>query len=168
MQAQVDAISPILVELKLEVPWAEVNESLEAAYRNLQRTAKVLGGQYTLWHEDTLGELEMRIYFAQASTDSLAARAAQGWGGDRLYAFRSATGQMAVVWLSTWDTSRDADEAQAAAEQVLVSAPAGSVVERSGTALLIARGIPTELQASVRAQFTSWANARDAVPSLAD
>ena len=43
MQAQVDAISPILVELKLEVPWAEVNESLEAAYRNLQRTAKVRG-----------------------------------------------------------------------------------------------------------------------------
>jgi hypothetical protein len=134
----------------------------------LRGAGKALGEQYTLWHEDTLGELEMRIYFAQASTEPQAARAAQGWGGDRLYAFRSATGQMAVVWLSTWDTSREADEAQAAAEQVHVSAPAGALVERSGTALLIARGIPTELQAALRTQFTSWANAHDAAPTGAD
>jgi trigger factor len=43
MHSQVEAISPILVEVKLEVPWTKVNESLEAAYRNLQRTAKVRG-----------------------------------------------------------------------------------------------------------------------------
>jgi len=43
MQSQVDQISPVLVEVKVEVPWAKVNENLEGAYRNLQRTAKVRG-----------------------------------------------------------------------------------------------------------------------------
>jgi trigger factor len=43
MHSQVDQISPILVEVKVEVPWDKVNESLELAYRNLQRTARVRG-----------------------------------------------------------------------------------------------------------------------------
>lgn len=43
MHSQVDAISPILVEVKLEFPWATVNENLETAYRKLQRTAQVRG-----------------------------------------------------------------------------------------------------------------------------
>jgi trigger factor len=43
MQSQVDQISPVLVEVTVEVPWAKVNENLEGAYRNLQRTAKVRG-----------------------------------------------------------------------------------------------------------------------------
>ena len=43
MQSQVDQISPVLVEIKVEVPWAKVNENLEGAYRNLQRTARVRG-----------------------------------------------------------------------------------------------------------------------------
>jgi trigger factor len=43
MHSQIDQISPILVEVKVEVPWAKVNESLEVAYRNLQRTARVRG-----------------------------------------------------------------------------------------------------------------------------
>src|ERR1044071_1274976 len=43
MQSQVDQISPVLVEVTVEVPWTKVNESLEGAYRNLQRTAKVRG-----------------------------------------------------------------------------------------------------------------------------
>src|SRR5690349_21448681 len=43
MQSQVDQISPVLVEVKVEVPWTKVNESLEGAYRNLQRTARVRG-----------------------------------------------------------------------------------------------------------------------------
>jgi trigger factor len=43
MDSQVDQISPILVEVKVEVPWTKVNESLEVAYRNLQRTARVRG-----------------------------------------------------------------------------------------------------------------------------
>ena len=43
MQSQVDQISPVLVEVKVEVPWSKVNENLEGAYRSLQRTAHVRG-----------------------------------------------------------------------------------------------------------------------------
>lgn len=43
MQSQVDQLSPVLVEVKVEVPWSKVNESLQGAYKNLQRTAKVRG-----------------------------------------------------------------------------------------------------------------------------
>lgn len=43
MQSQVDQISPVVVKVKVEVPWAKVNENLEGAYRNLQRTARVRG-----------------------------------------------------------------------------------------------------------------------------
>ena len=43
MQAQVDRVSPVLVEIKVEVPWSKVNEHLEQAYRTLQRTARVRG-----------------------------------------------------------------------------------------------------------------------------
>jgi trigger factor len=43
MQSQVDQISPVLVEVTVEIPWAKVNETLEGAYKNLQKTAKVRG-----------------------------------------------------------------------------------------------------------------------------
>lgn len=43
MQSHVDQISPVLVEIKVEVPWTKVNENLEGAYRVLQRTARVRG-----------------------------------------------------------------------------------------------------------------------------
>lgn len=43
MHAQVDRVSPVLVEIKVEVPWSKVNEHLEQAYRTLQRTARVRG-----------------------------------------------------------------------------------------------------------------------------
>jgi trigger factor len=43
MQAQIDQISPILVEVKVEIPWTKVSENLEVAYRALQRTARVRG-----------------------------------------------------------------------------------------------------------------------------
>ena len=43
MQSSVDQISPVLVEIKVEVPWTKVNENLEGAYRTLQRTARVRG-----------------------------------------------------------------------------------------------------------------------------
>jgi trigger factor len=43
MQAQVDRVSPVLVEIKVEVPWSKVSEHLENAYRNIQKTARVRG-----------------------------------------------------------------------------------------------------------------------------
>jgi trigger factor len=43
MQSQVEQLTPVLVQVAVEVPWSKVNEGLEGAYRNVQRTAKVRG-----------------------------------------------------------------------------------------------------------------------------
>ncbi|HEX4353238.1 MAG TPA: trigger factor [Polyangiales bacterium] len=43
MQSQVETLSPVLVEIKVEVPWQKVNENLESAYKTTQRTAKIRG-----------------------------------------------------------------------------------------------------------------------------
>jgi hypothetical protein len=130
----------------------------------LPDAAAALGPGFPLWHQDTLGELELRIYFSQGSSDTLAAAAAEGWGGDRLYAFRAPAGEAAIVWLSVWDGERDASEAETAAARVLSAAPRPTdFVVRSGTALLIARGVAVPLQKGLRERFAQWASAR--VPS---
>lgn len=43
MQSQVSELSPVLVELSVQVPWSRVNDGLEAAFKQVQRRAKVRG-----------------------------------------------------------------------------------------------------------------------------
>ncbi|MEY4577918.1 MAG: hypothetical protein RL701_2621 [Pseudomonadota bacterium] len=43
MQSQLETISPVLVQVKVEVPWQKVNDDLETAYRTTQRTARIRG-----------------------------------------------------------------------------------------------------------------------------
>jgi trigger factor len=43
MQSQLETLSPVLVQLKVEVPWQKVNEDLESAYRTMQRKAHIRG-----------------------------------------------------------------------------------------------------------------------------
>lgn len=115
------------------------------------------GARYQPVQEDTLGELEIGVYFAQGTRDDRAARAADGWGGDRLYAFRGDGPHTAVVWLTTWDGDRDADEAEYAARRIRDSlAPepqARSLVERRARFVLIAREVPVELHRQLHALF---------------
>ena len=43
MQSHVESLSPVLVEVKVEVPWQKVNEDLESAYKSMQRKAHIRG-----------------------------------------------------------------------------------------------------------------------------
>jgi trigger factor len=43
MQSQVETLSPVLVQIKVEVPWQKVNDDLESAYREMQRKARIRG-----------------------------------------------------------------------------------------------------------------------------
>jgi trigger factor len=43
MQSQVETLSPVLVQVKIEVPWQKVSADLETAYRTTQRTARIRG-----------------------------------------------------------------------------------------------------------------------------
>lgn len=43
MQSQLETLSPVLVEVKVEVPWQKVNDDLESAYKAMQRKARIRG-----------------------------------------------------------------------------------------------------------------------------
>jgi len=43
MESRVEEISPVLVELKITVPWKTVEQGLDDAYKTLQKRAKVRG-----------------------------------------------------------------------------------------------------------------------------
>ncbi|MGH7895015.1 MAG: hypothetical protein ACREQL_10115 [Candidatus Binatia bacterium] len=84
--------------------------------------------------EDTLGELDMRVLF-RAVTAAGAPGVAAGWGGDRLRALQRRD-QVAIVWLTAWDTEADAVEFADAMPQVA----SGASVERRGDRVLVLLG----------------------------
>jgi hypothetical protein len=111
--------------------------------------------------EDTLGELEMSIYFGQASPDRPRhAQAAEGWGGDRIRVYRDESANTAVFWFSTWDDEAEAREAESAASSVSPGPRSDgrrSLVERRGRSLLILRDLPESLLPEARAVFAELA-----------
>jgi hypothetical protein len=121
-----------------------------------------LGDDYELWFDDTLGELELSVYFGIGLPETASRQAAAGWGGDRIYAYRPRSaaqpGELALLWLTSWDSDDDAREAQRAAERAqLRSGRRGSAsVDLAGRSLLIVLGVPSDLRAHVQAEFPRW------------
>jgi hypothetical protein len=126
----------------------------------LAEPATTLGDGFELVHEDTLGELELGVYFGLGGNADTGARAAIGWAGDRLYALRDQTGETAIVWLTAWDDDERAVRALRAAERVQSASEAAlraqQLLVRAGRALLIARGIPAARQPALRVVFERW------------
>lgn len=122
-------------------PWSRVNEvfkdppdsteqiihpeKYEQRERPVAITAAPLttlsGAGYKDVRRDVLGEMLFRVWFTGRLSETAAAQAAAGWGGDRLVAY-SAPGEAlpAVIVLSAWDSDQDADEADQAARKVIV------------------------------------------------
>lgn len=107
--------------------------------------------------DDTLGELEMSVYFGQLDPSGVDGAAAAGWGGDRIRIYRDTSGRGVVVWFTVWDSLRDASEAEAAAERIRSTIPeamrATHRVVRRGKAVLILRGLAPDLHSEVVANF---------------
>lgn len=126
----------------------------------LPQPATLLGEHYDLAVEDTLGELEMSVYFAQATGDVVARRAADGWSGDRVYVYRDAHKALSAVWITAWDDERQAVEAERAALAVRSAVPAASresyAVLREKSTVLIVRGLGPEQLEQVRGRFSAW------------
>ena len=126
----------------------------------LPQASGMLGDGHELVVEDTLGELELSVYFAQGAREAVGRRAADGWSGDRVYVFRSAKGKLSAVWITTWDDARQAGEAEAAARAVIDAAlpheRAEHAVIREDDAVLIARGLTAEQQAAAHGHFSAW------------
>jgi hypothetical protein len=123
-------------------------------------------------HDDTIGELRMGIYFGQGTARDVDPVAADGWGGDRLRAYRAPDGEIAIVWFTAWDDEREAEQARRAAARVVTALPAGARarhrVERRGRAVLIVRGLDRPLQRAVADAFDGFAGSLPPPASTAD
>jgi len=90
------------------------------------------GPGWTRVGTDQVGELGLRLVLEETLPKDEAARAAEGWDGDRLVAWRrGAAGPVAVVWASVWDSAADAAEAEAALRRT--SAPPVAIERRDAT-----------------------------------
>jgi len=76
---------------------------------------------YKSARRDVLGEMLFRVWFTGRLSETAAAQAAAGWGGDRLVAYTTPGEALpAVLILSAWDSEQDASEAEQAAHKVIV------------------------------------------------
>jgi len=74
--------------------------------------AGLLGSDWRLLDEGTLGEFDFRLLLAQQLSADRAILASEGWGGDRLQAFYLDSEEHgALVVVQIWDTIRDAQDA---------------------------------------------------------
>jgi beta-lactam-binding protein with PASTA domain len=86
----------------------------------LPDVAAALGAGWDRKYLQTMGELDINVLLADGGNGSdTAAAASDGWGGDRLVSLDGPNGSWAVVWQTTWDRSRDADEFSAAVDSAM-------------------------------------------------
>jgi hypothetical protein len=89
--------------------------------------------------EETLGELELSVFFARGTNADRNEAAAAGWNGDRIRVYeRHVEGgnETAFLWYLDWDSEADAVEAEQAATRI-----GGMSVRRDGTRLVLERGL---------------------------
>lgn len=179
-------------------PWARIDQAFReppisteqvmhpekyvAAEKPWKVTANMLGSlpQYKEQRRDVFGELMWKVWFGRAMSDRDAEQAAAGWGGDLLIAYAQPGETLPLVALfSGWDTDKDADEAEQAAQKLVLSltgktgdklpAPGkvamfersvgdrAFVVARKDKRLLILCGAPTASTSAVVAEvWHSW------------
>ena len=88
------------------------------------------------WSEkirDTLGEMNIQVWAAQASGPTASRRAAAGWGGDRVASLDGPSGAWAVLWRTGWDTATDAREFASVASHVVGDMTTPARVTSSGS-----------------------------------
>ncbi|RLB55655.1 MAG: hypothetical protein DRJ42_05590 [Deltaproteobacteria bacterium] len=118
--------------------------------------------------EDTLGELEMKVYLGQLEETGVLPAAADGWSGDRLRVYRQVddgngdAGAAACIWFTAWDDVAEAREAEAAAKRIVEAAPRAEQrrhrVERIGRGMLIVRHLDQSLHSPIREAFRAFAH----------
>jgi hypothetical protein len=76
-------------------------------------TAKALGDAFKPVYDDSNGELGLRLMLEQWTSEPIAAKAAAGWGGDRIVVFGSGSGKTrtaALAFVTRMDSENDAIE----------------------------------------------------------
>jgi hypothetical protein len=68
-----------------------------------------LGAGWSLVDVETLGEFQTQLYLAQEVDETMAAEAADGWGGDRYAVYGEGDAEV-LVFATAWDSEVDRDE----------------------------------------------------------
>lgn len=106
---------------------------------------------------DTVGEFILGSYVSVAGGGDFAVRQVAGWRGDQIRVYRGHNRQLAAVWLSSWADAAATELAHAAIEKAHAKLREvdreQALLERFGTQLVIARGIPRDLQSPLRAEL---------------
>lgn len=82
-------------------------------------------------HENTLGELTLRIYLEHLLPLNEAVPAGEGWGGDRYQVLQSGTGQLALAIRTAWDSPQEAAEFASAYADFVQELGQGSATQLS-------------------------------------
>ena len=85
----------------------------------LPDVAAELGAGWRMSDVDTLGELMMRVWLAQAVDSATATDAATGWAGDRIGGYQGPDGAWGVAWSTAWQNAADARRFESAADQMI-------------------------------------------------
>ncbi|MCR4315983.1 MAG: hypothetical protein NUW37_06485 [Planctomycetes bacterium] len=120
----------------------------------------VFGDDWKLLGSDTLGEFDMRLMYRYHGQADKANDIAEGWQGDKYYCVENEDGVAILVWATTWDTEKDAQDFATSYVSVLENKrgvtgvrPRGNTfvyaadgleyyITRTGNDVVIAEGIP--------------------------
>lgn len=69
----------------------------------------IAAGYEPKW-ENSMGEFSIKSLFMNSLSPLKAARAAEGWGGDRYVLLENEEGKKVLYWKTVWDSPRDAKE----------------------------------------------------------
>jgi len=116
---------------------------------------KLLGEGAEELYQNTLGEYSASLVLrGLGANKGAAAKAVTGWDGDRFAGFRAADGRVVLVWLTTWDSERDAQEFREAYGPLLAKArPEAHLVQRGPEVLMIDGAQAGEREPLVRKAF---------------
>ena len=70
----------------------------------------VLGEEWELYIQDTLGELVIGLYLEAWLTEERAWGAAEGWDGDAFVVWEHEDGSRVTIWRTIWDNTKEAEE----------------------------------------------------------
>lgn len=89
------------------------------------------------------GELNIRILLQEWGCDEASAtRGSEGWGGDAYVVLRGPAQAVGYVWITQWDSEKDASEFAAAAQRAK-----GVTASREGCRVVVTKGGPPKVTA---------------------
>jgi hypothetical protein len=107
--------------------------------------APYLRGEWKLAEEATLGEFTIRLLGEAYLDRRTAADVASGWDGDRLMGLLKGD-QLAIVWLTAWDSDQDAQQFFAAYAGILAQRHPGTAAQKDETVVAVGGAQPFVLE----------------------